>query len=207
MINHPGQWLFEEGRAYRYGRDFKKEDKQRGKLMIESSASAGFPMAVAYCHYMGMNGLKKDFKKAFDEFMKIEKDMNGYHWAQLMIGNCYNHGNGTEKDMTKAVEWYTKSGKQGNSDAICSLGVCYDNGDGVDQDKTKAFELYEKSALLGNSTGMYNVGLFYENGVGVTRNLNKAKEWFTKAAAQCYENAQTKLDKLNAPPAAESDDE
>ena len=207
MINHPGQWLFEEGRAYWHGLGFKKQDEPRGQLMIEASASAGFPMAVAYCHYKGFNGLKKDQKKAFDEFVKIEKEMNGYHYAQDMIGDCYDFGNGTEQDSTTAFEWYTKSAAQGNSDTMNSLGYCYDLGQGVDQDETKAFELYEKSALLGLSGAMYNVGVFYEKGVGVTRNLNKAKEWFTKAAAQGRKNAQTKLDKLNAPPAADSDDE
>ena len=88
-----------------------------------------------------------------------------------------------------------------------SLGSCYIRGEGVDQDLTKGFELYEQSALLGNSNAMYNVGVFYEEGLGVPRNLNKAKEWFTKASAQGHKNAQEVLDELNAPPAAESDDE
>ena len=35
-------------------------------------------MTVADCHYMGWNGLDQDNKKAFDEFVKIEKDMNGH---------------------------------------------------------------------------------------------------------------------------------
>ena len=198
MINHPGQWLYEEGRANWVGRDFKKKDQTRGRLMIEASASAGFPMAVADCHFNGWNGLKHDMKKAFDEFVKIEKDMNGYHYAQKMIGWCYNHGYGTEKDMIRAAMWYGKSAEQGNSIAMYNLGYCYDLGRGVDLDMTKAFELYEQSALLGNSAAMYNVGVFYEKGVGVTRNLNKAKEWFTKAAAQGDPDAQTQLDSLNA---------
>jgi len=78
MINHPGQWLFEEGYAYCCGNYFKKMDKQRGQLVAQASAAAGFPMTVADCHYMGWNGLDQDNKKAFDEFVKIEKDMNGH---------------------------------------------------------------------------------------------------------------------------------
>ena len=86
MINHPGQWLYEEGQAHWYGLDFKKIDETRGRLMIEASASAGFPLAVASCHWQGWNGLNEDEKKAFDEFVKIEKDTNGYHYAQNMDG-------------------------------------------------------------------------------------------------------------------------
>jgi hypothetical protein len=65
MINHPGQWLYEEGCAYWNGSDFKKIDEKRGQLMVEASASAGFPMAIACCQYMSRNGSKKDLKKAF----------------------------------------------------------------------------------------------------------------------------------------------
>jgi len=81
MINHPGQWLYEEGCAYWNDFDFKKIDNKRGQLMADASASARFPMAVANCHEYGWNGLKIDRKKAFDEFVKIEKETNGYHWA------------------------------------------------------------------------------------------------------------------------------
>ena len=105
-----------------YGSDFKKIDQTRGHLMIEASASAGFPLAVAYCHYEGWNGLNEDEKKAFDEFVKIEKDTNGYHWAQYLIGACYRqHCGGTTKDMTKAKEWYVKSAAQGDPDAQTQL--------------------------------------------------------------------------------------
>ena len=121
----------------------------------------------------------------------------------------YEYGHGTAKEMLKAFDWYIKSVEKGNSVAICNLGTCYDLGRGVDQDETKAFELYEQSSLLGNSAAMFNLGYMYcyGNGDGVTKDINKAKEWCAKSAAQGYEPAQTKLAKLNAPPAAESDDE
>ena len=198
MINHPGQWLYEEGMSYLNGLDYKKKDAKRGRLMIEASASAGFPMAVADCHYLGWNGLNEDDKKAFDQFVKIEKDMNGYHWAQYMIGICYKFGYGTEKDMIKAVEWFAKSTEQRNSHAMNNLGFCYDKGEGVDQDMAKAFELYEQSALLGDSTAMYNLGNCYKCARGVLKDLEKAKEWYTKAVGKGHDAAQTVLDELNA---------
>jgi hypothetical protein len=190
--------LFEEGLALYWGLDFKKMDMKRGQLVIEASASAGFPMAVAYCHLTGWNGMKKDQKKAFDEFVKIEKEMNGYHYAQNLIGHCYDFGQGTEKDVTKAVEWYTKSTEQGNCTAMHNLGISYELGEGVDQDMTKAFELYEQSALLGNSTAMYNLGNCYKCARGVLKDLEKAKDWYTKAAEKGHVNAQRVLDELNA---------
>ena len=171
-------------------------DKERGRMMIEASASSGYPMAVAECHYNGWNGLKQDFKKGFEMYLKIEKETNGDHWAQYMLGECYENGNGTDQDHNK-FEFYTKSAEQGNFLAMNNVGNCYYMGEGCDQNYTKAFEWYEKSANLGHSTGMYNVGICYENGKRVTKDLNKAKEWYAKAAAQGDAEAQEKLDKLN----------
>jgi TPR repeat protein len=188
MAEHAGQWLFEEGMAYQNGLDFKKEDKKRGRLMIEASASSGFPMAVAYCQYRGGNGMEQDLKKAFDLFVKIEQETNGYHWAQYLLGFCYHFGQGTDQDDTEAVEWFTKSSEQKNSIAMCSLGFRYEKGEGCDQNQTKAVEWYEKSAHLGYSSAMFNLGECYEDGDGITRDANQAREWYTKAAAQGYGN-------------------
>jgi len=199
MAEHAGQWLYEEGMACWFGSNFKKEDEKRGRSMLEASASSGFPIAVAHCHYKGWNGLEKDRKKGLEMFVKIEQDTNGYHWAQYVLGNCCYYGNGTEKDDTKAVEWFTKSSEHENSVAMCYLGACYDNGEGCDQNQTKAVELYEKSATLGYSDAMCNIGACYEQGNGgVTKDVNQAREWYTKAAAQGDAEAQTKLDSLNA---------
>ena len=193
-----GQWLYEEGMAYWHGLKFKKKDKKRSRLMIEASASSGFPMAVAGCHYSGWNGMEQDLKKAFEMFVKIEQDTSGYHWVQCFLSECYQYGKGTDQDYTKAVESYTKSSEHENSVAMCHLGFCNEKGQGCDQNYTKAVEWYEKSANLGNSAAMYNLGKFYKNGRGVTKDLNKAREWFTKAAAQGSADAQTQLDRLNA---------
>jgi hypothetical protein len=195
---HPGQWLYEEGIAYWNGLDFKKEDKDRGQLMIEASASSGFPMAVADCHLFGWNGLKEDDKKAFDMFVKIEKETNGYHWSHYRLGRCYHYGIGVEEDAKKRFEYYSSSSEQGNSAAMLSLGYCYSKGEGTDVNKTEAFEWYEKSANLGNCNAMNNVGGFYHVGSGVTKDLNRAREWYTKAVAQGKPGAQQVLDELNA---------
>ena len=133
---HPGQWLFEEGQAYLCGLDFKKMDKERSRMMIEASASSGFPMAVAYCHFYGWNGLEKDRKKGFEMFLKIEKETNGNHWAQLMLGVCYKDGKGVDQDDKKRFEYYNLSAEQGNCVAMVNLASCYAVGKGTDVNDT-----------------------------------------------------------------------
>ena len=106
-------------------------------------------MAVAYCHYEGWNGMEEDFEKAFEMFVKIEKDTNGYHWSQDMLGVCCRLGQGTDHDPPKSFDWYIKSSEQGNSNAMYTLGEYYATGHGCDPNQTKSVEWYEKAAAQG----------------------------------------------------------
>ena len=206
------QQMYEDGMAYRHGSNFKKTDLKRGQLMIEASASSGFPMAVAYCHYQGWNGLEEDEKKAFEMFVKIEQENNGYDWAQFLLGDCCLCGQGTDQDYTKAVEWLTKASAQGNSVAMSNLGqcytqastqgdsggmhnlgTCYHKGHGCDQDYTKAVEWFTKASAQGDSDAMVSLGWCCENGHGCDQDYTKAVEWYTKASAQGNSNAMFNL--------------
>jgi len=204
---HSGQCLYEEGMECYYGSNGNqmewKLDVKRGKSMIEASATSGYPMAVAQMkHITRRSRSEADNWEPFHVFVNTEKETNGYHWAQFMIGYCYGSFAVSPsyqfktQDYTKAVEWYTKSSDQGNPAAMNFLGLCYSKGKGCEQNMKTAFDLYEKLADLGYNYASYNVGICYEYGWGVTKDLNKAKEWFTKAAAQGHEKAQNKVDKI-----------
>ena len=193
----PGQWLYMEGKAYYYAYNFKNKDKERGQVMIEASASAGFPLGVAFCHYMGWNGLEEDFRKVFEICFIFEKEANGSPSAQYGLAHCYRNGLGTDADDDKAFELYTKSAEQGNSRAMNGLGLCYENGYGCEENYTKSFQCSEKSAKLGDSAAMANVGFCYEEGSGVSKDLIKAQEWYRRAAAIGDEDAQEALARLN----------
>jgi len=220
MAEHAGQWLYEEGMAYWHGSNFKKEDMKRGRLMIEASASSGFPLAVAYCHYQGWNGMEEDDKKTLAMYVKIEQETNGYHWAQFMLGRatamnnlavCWKNGHGCAQDYTKAVEWYTKASAQGNSSAMNNLAVCWMNGHGCAQDYTKAVEWYTKASAQGNSSAMFNLGVCWMNGRGCDQNQTTAFEWFQKSAQLGDKDAQDILNSAalsaNGNEQSNSDDE
>jgi len=80
MAEHAGQWLYEEGMAYWDGLNFKIKDQNRGQLMIEASASSGFPLAVADCHYLGWNGTEKDFNCQVNK-----KPMDWVQFVTIMV--------------------------------------------------------------------------------------------------------------------------
>ena len=113
--------------------------------------------------------------------------------ALYELGVCYYYGNGVEKDLTKAVEWFTKAAEQGYVSAQYNLGYCYENGDGIDKSLTKAVEWYTKAANQGDADAQCNLGICYYNGNGVEKGLAKAVGWFTKAAEQGHTQAQYNL--------------
>jgi TPR repeat protein len=83
----------------------------------------------------------------------------------------------------KAVTWYTKSAKQGNTEAQSNLGFMYITGRGVPQDDQKAGQWYTKAAEQGDALAQLNLGTLYQNGRGVPQDYVKAHMWFNLSAA------------------------
>ncbi|RGB25758.1 hypothetical protein C1646_771314 [Rhizophagus diaphanus] len=104
----------------------------------------------------------------------IAQNKIGYHFqygkgeGQYSLGSCYEYGKGTDKNETKAFEWYLQS-------AV--------NGDAMSQ------------TIIGCTDGQYNLGYFYENGKGTDKNKIKAFEWYTKAAENGDAVAKNNLEK------------
>ena len=51
--------------------------------------------------------------------------------AQCRLAIHYEKGEGIEKDIAKALEWYTKSANQGYHWSQYNLGACFYHGKGV----------------------------------------------------------------------------
>ena len=60
---HPGQWLFEEGTAHSFGTVLKKTNMERGQIMIEASASSGWPMARGKLSLLGLEWFEARFQE------------------------------------------------------------------------------------------------------------------------------------------------
>ena len=67
------------------------------------------------------------------------------------MGDCYYYGIGTEKDLTKAVEYLTQAADHNIANAQYRLGIMYYTGNGVKQDQTYA-ELLMRKARDGGMT-------------------------------------------------------
>lgn len=71
--------------------------------------------------------------------------------AMYYVGNAFEEGRGTQKDLNKAFEWYSKAAKQDHYAAQYKMGVFYENGKGVKQDIKKAMDWYKQAAENGST--------------------------------------------------------
>jgi len=115
---------------------------------------------------------------------------------QIWLGFKYEKGKeGVQKDMEKAIYWYTRAAEQGSTDAYVHLGMCFD-GEDTPKDIKKAIYWFTKAAEQGDADGQFALGTYYQNGEGVPKDIEKAIYWFTKAANQGNEYAQSTLNDL-----------
>jgi TPR repeat protein len=102
--------------------------------------------------------------------------------AMLNLGHFYEQGLGTARNYTKAMEWYEKAGKAGQSVGYYNLAVCYDVGMGVTADAGKAQQNFQKAADLGMPLAMYKLSSIFILGTGTARDTAKGIAWLEKAA-------------------------
>lgn len=104
--------------------------------------------------------------------------------SQFMLGICYDHGYGTEKDLSLAAQWYKKAAEQGYANAVYKLGYCYCYGQGVAKDEKLAKEYYEKAASDGHKYAQHALGVCYLYGTGTKIDHAKAVKWLKKSVEQ-----------------------
>ena len=87
-------------------------------------------------------------KGKFRELVKLSKE--GVACDQCNLGVAYALGDGTAKNLGKAVKWYRKAAEQGNVDAQFNAAVSYENGNGTAKDLDKAQYWYSLAAKQGD---------------------------------------------------------
>lgn len=96
--------------------------------------------------------------------------------CQQNIAFMYLYGEGVEKDMDKAKEWFDKIIAKGFGIGFRGMGECFKEG----KDYVRAMEWYKKGFENGDADCACNVGLMFEQGLGVRQDYGKAAEWYQK---------------------------
>jgi len=150
-----------------------------------------------WCHqyaqfYWHGKVVKQDYVKAY-KYFEIAANL-GYANSQSTLGNLHFAGKGSvEKNLKKAVAWWSKAADQNHSRAQFKLAVMYERGTGVKRDYNKSFNLYLKAASQGNTKAQVNLCAAYIRGLGVKKDYGEALFWCQKAAKKGNAQAMSSL--------------
>ena len=116
----------------------------------------------------------------------MSKAESGMAKAQYSVGEMYEKGRGTQKDVKQAFSEYRKASAQSYMKAHNKLGYMYYKGIVVQKNLNKAYELLKKPAYKGNVRAQYYRGKLYDKGQGVTRDREKALLGYSRSSLGGY---------------------
>ena len=125
----------------------RKKEKSNIKILKE----------LAKIYYYGSSVVKQDFTISLKLFNKAV-NLNDTE-SLFFVGEHYLNGWGTEKNYTKAFEYFNKSISYNTSESARSwnsLGYLYYYGLGVNKDVKKAFEYFKTGASHKDSSAIYD---------------------------------------------------
>lgn len=137
-------------------------------------------------YFYGWNGKQCDYGAAVSCYKQAADE--GSLDALLALGNCYQHGDGVDRDPGKAFQCYMEAAK-GLPDAMYEVAACYHYGCGVNKDYSEAFKWYLEAANEGHFEANYQVAECYRFGRGVESNHVQAVSRYEKAAERGHMEA------------------
>ncbi len=183
------------GVKYAQGEDGLPRDDVKAVEWYRKAANQGLPKAqtnLGDMYFFGRGGLSQSYLDALSWYLKAAQQ----DWpdAQYRLGYMYEKGQGTEKDVAKAVQLYRSAAEHGYAEAQNLLGILYATGtNGVTQDDKQALDWYQKAADQGFAKAQKNLGDMYFFGRGVDKDYAQALTWYGKAADQQFADAQFRL--------------
>jgi TPR repeat protein/serine/threonine protein kinase len=183
------------GVKYAQGEDGLPRDDVKAVEWYRKAANQGLPKAqtnLGDMYFFGRGGLAQSNLDALSWYLKAAQQ----DWpdAQYRLGYMYEKGQGTDKDVAKAVQLYRSAAEHGYAQAQNLMGALYATGtDGVTQDDKQALEWYQKAADQGFAKAQKNLGDMYFFGHGTDKDYAQALTWYGKAADQQFADAQFRL--------------
>ncbi|MCQ4936014.1 MobP3 family relaxase [Anaerotignum propionicum] len=192
------------GSQYLRGQGVEQNDEQAFALYLRS-AKQGFPYADFEVAKMYRDAIGTDknegesnvhFKKAFVGFTALEKQSHDDK-IQYRLGWMLQNGIGTEKDISKAKEYFQKSAKLGNTFACYSLAkIILGEESPTAKDVETAVGYLKTASDSGNQFAQYALAKINFEGKHITQDIAKAVELFTLSAEQDNEWAAYRLGKI-----------
>jgi Sel1 repeat len=152
----------------------------RGKEIVSppETAAADVPGAAAYGE--GEVPLLAMLPMTIGPASLRQAALRGEQAAQIEVAARFAAGHGVERDLSQALQWYTRAAAQGSAVAQYRLGAFYERGWGVPADLERARVWYARAAEQGNVKAIHNLGVLAA--AGGRGDLAAAAVWFAKAA-------------------------
>ena len=196
---------FSLANQYYYGNGFYK-DKGQALQWYMKSAEQGLPYAAYAVAQMYANGeavlqdeatAQQYYAQALAGFLKLEASDRADDNLLYKLGRMYRYVLGTDEDIPKALEYFSRSAKHGNINAKRMIAIEQLSGEQIPCDVNKAVETLKELAENGDAMSAYRLGKLYLFGEdGIERDVPQAIQWLTKSADDDNEYAQELLDNM-----------
>jgi len=130
-----------------------------------------------------MNKSDKSGRKVAEEGNAYDQ----YNYAVYLRDSAIDKNKGliiSGKRFKEAIEWFRKSGEQGNLDSQIFVAMRLLKGESVTQDEAEANKWFRLAAEQGNYFAQEQLGISLLQGRGIANNRQEAVEWFQKSALQ-----------------------
>lgn len=158
--------LVEVGNAYFKGNGVKRDLEKAAKWYYEAIQR-------------GNEEVKENFYSFYSK--QLEKyAKSGDAQAQYEVGYAHQKGDGVDRNIKTAAEWYMMAADQGHEQATDKFYSFYS-------------KMLEKTAKDGDTRAQYETGNAYLSGNGVKKDNETAAEWLQKSMLQGHEAAKEKF--------------
>ena len=189
--------LYSLASAYKFGKGVDRDDDTAFDYYYRSNKKGNVYATYAVAQYLekgiGDSSLSSDdyYKSALDGFLIMYNDTQDDNLA-YKIGTMCLRGNGCNKDLSAAEEWFEVSADNGNENALYQLARLYLNKDTADENGyqrrcEKAIDILSRLSDKGNDNASYILGKHYYS-IGQT---DLSEKYLVKCAEKnetaCYQ--------------------
>lgn len=175
--------LYELACCYLTGKG-KEYDASTGKRYLILAKNQGFSMAYIGLALIALGeGNYSEAVLWYEMYLKKEELKNveneeEYINVLLKLGSWFLNGKYVEKNEVKAMEYYEKAEKYGNSEAKYQLGKAFYYGTGKKQNYLKAFEYLMYAHEMGEIKAALLLGNCFFEGLGCVQDYKRAFLYF-----------------------------
>lgn len=165
---------------------YEQQAYHKAVAYLLEAAKAGEPKAVymmGVCEQQGL-GVDVDAEDAYRLFemaVALTSDEEVLGNAYLEMGNARLNGNGCDKDLTLAKQYFDSAATYDNLMAHYNRGLCLLNGYGCNANPQQALLCFECAGKLGLALAWTTLGDLCLEGKGTTKNPTMAVAYYEKA--------------------------